>query len=123
MTPALPEAEAIEAAARDYAAGWYTANAERVARCLHLELAKRTIERDPHTNAEHFVHLTRDHLIQATARGGGHNPAAVCTVSILDVYREIATVRVDSPEYVDYLHLAKAEGRWQIINVLWADKP
>lgn len=123
MNQAFPDAEAMEAAALDYAEGWYTADAERVARCLHPEVAKRTIERDPQTNAEHFVHLTRDYLIQATARGGGRNPAAICTVTILDAYQETAVVRVDSPEYVDYLHLAKADGRWQIVNVLWADKP
>ena len=93
-----------------------------MARCLHPGLAKRTLLRDPQTGAEQLVHLTREVMITETARGGGANPAAVCQVTILDVFGQAACARVDSPEYVDYLHLAKSDGRWQIINVLWADR-
>jgi hypothetical protein len=32
-------------------------------------------------------------------------------VVVLDIYRNIATVRVISPDFVDYLHLAKLDGQ------------
>jgi len=28
-------------------------------------------------------------------------------------------VRADANNWVDYLHVAKVEGQWKIINVLW----
>jgi hypothetical protein len=35
------------------------------------------------------------------------------------VFRDIATVRVESVSFIDYLQLAKAGDRWEIVNVLW----
>jgi hypothetical protein len=40
-------------------------------------------------------------------------------VIILDVYNDIASVRVDAQRWVDYLQVAKWRGDWKIINVLW----
>lgn len=123
MPTLMSDAEAaIRQTARDYAEGWYTADAERMARSLHAGLAKRALRCDPQTGAEQFIHLTRAVMVQATAAGGGHAAAAECRVTILDICGEVASVRVDSPAYVDYLHVAKSEGRWQIVNVLWADR-
>jgi hypothetical protein len=40
-------------------------------------------------------------------------------VRILDIYRGAASARVDASTWVDYLQLAKWNGRWVIVNVLW----
>ncbi len=40
-------------------------------------------------------------------------------VFILDVFKNTASVKTVSLEYVDYLHLAKFNGQWKIKNVLW----
>jgi len=40
-------------------------------------------------------------------------------VEVLDVFQRIATVKVSSYPYMDYLHLAKVDGRWWIINGLY----
>jgi hypothetical protein len=32
-------------------------------------------------------------------------------------------VRVDADRWIDYLHVAKWNGRWVIINVLWENRP
>lgn len=37
----------------------------------------------------------------------------------LDVHKTIATVRVNSGSFVDFLHLEKIEGGWKVVNVLW----
>ena len=117
---------AIRRAALDYVEGWYEGDAGRMGRALHPELAKRAYRPDPATGAPRFRHATREQMVEATARGGGSDlPAAQrsITVTILDVYREIASARVESYRYVDYLHLARVEGVWQIVNVLWAATP
>ena len=45
------------------------------------------------------------------------------SISILDRYEEMATARVDSPDWIDYLHLARLNGRWVIANVLYTARP
>lgn len=118
--------EQIHQAALDYAQGWYEGDAERMRRCLHSELAKRRIRRDPLTGEEGFRHVTKQLLMDLTEQGGGSEevPADKRTydVTILDVCGEIASVRADTTEYVDYLHLARSQGRWLIVNVLFIVK-
>jgi hypothetical protein len=118
---------AIRQAALDYAQGWYEGDAERMRRCLHPELAKRAILRDPQTGHERFSHLGQQRMVEKTEQGGGSEdvPAGKRTydVMILDVCGDIASARADTTEYVDYLHLARSQGRWLIVNVLWAYNP
>jgi hypothetical protein len=42
---------------------------------------------------------------------------------ILDVYENAASVKVVASDWIDYLHLAKWNGSWKIVNVLWELKP
>jgi len=40
-------------------------------------------------------------------------------VTVLDVFRDIATVMVRSAPFVEYLHLARFGDRWLIVNALY----
>ena len=44
-------------------------------------------------------------------------------VWILDIFEGVASVRVDATQWIDYLHLAKWNGEWKIVNVLWQMRP
>jgi putative lumazine-binding protein len=133
MTPQMTQEQqaedlaAIRQAALDYAQGWYEGDTERMRRCLHPELAKRAILRDPQTGQERFSHLGQQRMVEKTEQGGGSEevPADKRTydVMILDIYGDIASVRTDTYEYVDYLHLARSQGTWLIVNVLWTYNP
>jgi hypothetical protein len=114
---------AIHQAASDYYGGWYEANVERIARSLHPELAKRAVRKDK-GGKDFLHHLSKEQMLEKTREGGGSDiPVARqrCEISILDRYEEIATVKVVATEYVDYLHLAKQDGQWLIVNALWTD--
>ncbi len=114
------EKAAIRQAALDYIEGWYEADATRMDRALHKELAKRIISTIGGT--EQFSSLTKAQMVEATQKGGGKNRPADTRnikVDILDVYRDIANVRTESADFVDYLQLAKSGGQWKIVNVLW----
>jgi len=37
---------------------------------------------------------------------------------ILDIYGDLASVRLSSTKVVDYMHLVRCNGEWKIINVL-----
>ncbi len=114
------ERTAIRQAALDYIEGWYNGDAARMDRALHKELAKRIIHSVGGT--EQFTSLTKAQMVEATQKGGGKNRPAETRnikVDILDVYRDIASVRTECADFIDYLQLAKSEGQWKIVNVLW----
>lgn len=43
-------------------------------------------------------------------------------VEILDIYNRIATVKLVSDNWVEYLQLIKLDGNWEIINLIWQHK-
>jgi len=121
----VDDVEAIRQAALNYVQGWYEGDVERIRRSLHSEVAKRRILRDPNTGEEKVRHVSQQLLIDLTQQGGGSEVPVdkrYYDVSILDVSGEIASVRAESYEYVDYLHLALSRGQWMIVNVLYVLK-
>jgi hypothetical protein len=119
------DSAAIKETALDYIEGWYAGNGERMERALHPELAKRIVNTDP--RGRYFLGqqgaLT---LINNTKRGGGKDTPADQQrkdVRVLDIFRNAASVRIDASTWVDYLQVAKWNGRWVIVNVLWELRP
>lgn len=113
---------AIRQAALDYMQGWYEGDAERMRQCLHPELAKRAVLIDPETGEVRFSHLTHQQMVAKTQQGGGTDipiNKRYYEASVLDVYGDIACAKAESYEYIDYVQLARCEGSWKIINVLW----
>jgi len=121
--PTPEDIEGITQASRDYVEGWFTADGERMRRCLHPDLVKRTVMHHlQHGTWELRRPLDAQMMVALTQEGGGSDaPESERTyeITILDVFRHIATVKVLSHPYMDYLHIAKINDRWQIVNVLW----
>jgi len=118
-----PDSAAIHQAASDYYGGWYEANVERIARSLHSDLAKRAIRKDE-KGKDILYHLSKEQMLEKTKEGAGSDTPAGkrhLEITILDRYEEIATVKVVANDYIDYLHLAKQDGQWLIVNALWTD--
>lgn len=113
------------AAALDYIEGWWTGNADRMSRAVHPKLAKRFVFKED--NGESGLgHTTADGLVESTRKGRGTGLSADerrAEVEILDMYRDIATVKLTSTGLVDYLHLVRWNGEWKIVHVLWAPGP
>ncbi len=40
-------------------------------------------------------------------------------VTILDVFGGAAMVKLEMLGWIDYMHIAKMNGKWVIVNVLW----
>ena len=120
------DSAAIRAAALDYVEGWYGADAARMERALHPELAKRIVNRNPQTGRNSLGQQGALTLIQGTRNGGGKDtpPAEMQKdVAILDIFENAASVRATMSGWIDYMHLARWNGRWVIVNVLWELKP
>jgi putative lumazine-binding protein len=124
-TPADDNA-AIAKTALNYIEGWYEGDAARMESALHPELAKRMIYTDPKTGRSQFNHMGAMALVQGTRRGGGSKTPKeqqLKEVTILDRYQGAAVVKINASEWIDYLSVAKVNGEWKIINVLWELKP
>jgi hypothetical protein len=83
-------------------------------RSLHKDLVKRTIENNQ------VELMTKAQLVDVTNHAKILGPSFKITV--LDVFRNIAEVKVDSTHYMDYLQMGKINGNWVIINILWVPK-
>jgi hypothetical protein len=60
--------------------------------------------------------------VKSSGRGGP--PAgAPKEVNLLDVQDQTAAAKVVAWWGTDYLHLAKYEGRWMIVHVIWQSPP
>lgn len=120
-----PDTELIKQAALDYIEGWYEGNAERMERALHPELAKRIVRTDPKGRSG-LGQMGAMTLVQSTRAGGGKTTPKEKQqkdVTVLDIFGNTASAKVVASEWIDYMHLAKWNGRWVIVNVLWEMKP
>ncbi len=121
ITASPADQAAIKQTALDYIEGWYEGNAERMERALHPELAKRIVR----TNDKGQSRLNQTsamNLVRDTREGYGKNTSKdkqQKDVMILDVFENAASVKLVASDWIDYLHIAKFNGRWVIINVLW----
>ena len=119
------DAELIKQTALDYIESWYEGNAERMERALHPELAKRIVRRDAR-GRNSLGQMGAMTLVQFTRAGEGKSipkEKQQKDVTVLDIFGNAASVKVIASDWVDYLHLAKWNGRWVIVNVLWEEKP
>lgn len=126
VSPVAPQTDeaAIRQTALDYIEGFYEGNPERMERALHPDLAKRIVRTDErgHSRLDQMSAMT---LVAMTRTSGGRVPkdAQQKDVTILDRFENAASVKVVAGAWVDYIHMAKWNGQWRIVNVLWELKP
>jgi hypothetical protein len=120
------DSAAIRAAALDYVEGWYEGNPDRMARALHPELVKRIVVKDTATGRSVVQSMGASALVNGTRRGFGKETPKERRqkdVSVLDIFGNAASAKAIMADWVDYMQLAKVDGRWVIVNVLWERKP
>ena len=113
--------QAITQTALDYVEGWYEANPERMERALHPDLAKRVVFTDDKGRSR-LEQMSAMGLVQGVKRGGGKDipkERQQKDITILDVFENAASVKAVMSGWIDYMHMAKVNGRWVIVNVLW----
>jgi hypothetical protein len=67
-------------------------------------------------------HLDAESMVASAAKGPRPQYARSSTVTVMDIADNIASVKVVSAPFVDYLHLAKLDGRWSIVNALYENR-
>lgn len=118
--------EAVRQAALDYVEGLYTADTSRVERSVHKNLTKRGFWREPaETTYKPESVMTFDELMKLTASWNkdGKRDTSIKEVVVYDVQDQTASAKISAVWGTDYMQLAKYDGRWQIINILWQAHP
>lgn len=119
--------QAIEQAAIDYMESYYSSNQPQMERALHHEVAKRHIvEREGFQLVKNMGYTELVSLTKLDGKKWAREkdqPLRVA-VDILDIDGNIASIKASTNQYdfYDYMHLAKINGEWKIINVLWDNR-
>jgi len=118
--------DAVRQAALDYVEGIYTVDTSRIERSVSRNLTKRGFWREPNDAAYRpETVMTFDQLMKLTAAWNkdGKRDTSIKEVTVLDVLDQTASAKVVAMWGIDYMHLAKYDGRWQIINIVWQAHP
>ena len=112
---------AIKQAALDYAEGYYEGSGERMERAVHPLLFKRGLVVTAPGAPPFLVFMNSQMLIEAARSGRGKVDPDKRNISfaVLDLNENTATAKIFTVGFNDYLHLAKSDGQWKIVNVLW----
>jgi len=89
-------------------------------------LAKRIVRADPDTGRDRLEPMSAARLGERWASGDGTKTSMnqrQREITVLDVYGDIASVKLEANAWVDYMHLARFNGEWVIVNILWQTKP
>jgi len=112
---------AVVATLEDYFLGWYDGDPDRMRRALHPDLAKRSYvsqgDRPPLLRA-----VTAALMIGWTAEGEGRETdpdRRRLSIVVDEIHDSIATARVDSAMYREYVHLVRTPDGWRVANTLW----
>jgi hypothetical protein len=118
--------DAVRQAALDYVEGIYLVDTSRIERSVHKNLTKRGFWREP-SEATYRPEstMTFDQLMKLTASWNkdGKRDTSIKQVEVLDVLDQTAAAKIVAMWGIDYMHLAKYDGRWQIINIVWQAHP
>ncbi|MBC7901099.1 MAG: nuclear transport factor 2 family protein [Saprospiraceae bacterium] len=117
---------AVKQASLDYIEAVYNVNPAQAERSVHPELVKRGffIKKGETAYSPHamtFVQLVE--LSKNYNRNGAVPKDAPKEVVVFDVEDQTASVKVTAIWGIDYMHLAKYDGKWKIINILWQTPP
>jgi hypothetical protein len=117
---------AVQQAALDYVEGLYEADVTRIERSVHTGLQKRGFWREsPSLPWGPQSTMTYEQLIALakTWNAKKDRDTSIKKVDVYEVLDQTASAKVTAMWGIDYLHLAKYDGRWKIINILWQAHP
>ena len=108
---------AIRATVTDYIEGYYTGDAARMEKSLHPHYLKHTI-----SGADDQLKMTERtglQMVQDVRSGGPLDPSERKEqITVLDVAGDIASAKLVTPHWVDYITLSKWHGEWKIVSVV-----
>ncbi len=122
--PCQKDIEEVRQAVLDYIEATYQVDPSRIKRSVHPDLAKLGFVQEADSYNEY--RMTFASLVETAAtfnQDGRIAPDAPKAITVFEVLDQTASVKLEAWWGIDYLHLAKYDGKWMIINVLWQTYP
>lgn len=117
--------EAVRQAVLDYVEALYEVDSARIERSVHRELFKLGFQRDK-DGAYKPYKMTYQELYDLAGRWNktGRIPRnSKKEIVVFDVADQTASAKLTATWGIDYLHLAKFDGKWMITDILWQTPP
>ena len=114
----------VEKAVLNYVDAFYLGDTTLAYKSVAGDLAKRGYYKRQGAYSDlrmSFPQLTR---LASNWKNNQHiTPSSPRKVTVFDVLDKTASAKVEAIWGIDYLHLAKLDGEWKIVNVLWQSYP
>jgi hypothetical protein len=110
------DSSAVRATVTNYIEAWYTGDARRMEQTLHPHYVKHMIHGDIPVRERTGAQMVED----ARSNNAAEIPQSLRTeqVTVLDVAGTIASAKLVTPGWVDYMTLSKVDGQWKILSVV-----
>ncbi|HEX3321930.1 MAG TPA: nuclear transport factor 2 family protein [Terriglobales bacterium] len=110
------DASAVRTTVTHYIEGYFSGDAQRMEQTLHPHYLKHVIHA-----AIPMREMTGPELIKGVRQEGKPDLAAADKseqVTVLDVAEDIASAKLVTPGWTDYMTLSKVNGEWKILSVV-----
>jgi hypothetical protein len=110
------DSSAVRATVTNYIEAYYTGDARRMEQTLHPHYLKHMIHGDIPVRERTGLQMVQD----VRSNNAANIPQADRTeqVIVLDVAGTIASAKLVTPGWVDYMTLSKVDGQWKILSVV-----
>jgi Putative lumazine-binding len=119
--------EGVRRAALDYLEGFYEGDSAKIVRSVRPDVRKVGYYTERGSSTYLSEGMSYAEMITYTnnfRKGGRKTPAtAPREVIVGEVNDQTATAKVVAWWGIDYLQLAKYDGKWMIVNVMWQSPP
>lgn len=120
----IPDSLKIRETVSNYIEGWYSADTARMNKGIHPELAKRGIVPSRDGKQTVMLKASFNEMMGWTSKKPNQiKDKSIKTsdikISIVEIGVNVAVAKCVSPEYIDYLHLARLKNEWKILNAIW----
>ncbi|HEU4828653.1 MAG TPA: nuclear transport factor 2 family protein [Gemmatimonadales bacterium] len=117
----------VRAAVLDYVEGFYQGDSTRLVRSIRPEVVKYGfyVPRDSSRYQGEPMSFAQMHAFANSVKRNNRPAPATAPreIELLDVQDQTAAAKLTAWWGTDYLHLAKYDGRWMIVHVLWQSPP
>ncbi len=115
------DSSAVISTTEKYIQAFYQTKPDWLEEVLHPELIKRTTK--SFGSSKKFITTSGKSEMVELAKifnsKGKFSDKSRTKIELLDLFKDMATVKLTAEKWIDYLHLIKINGQWKIVNVVW----
>ena len=116
--------EAVRQAAENYVTAVYESRSELIEKSVHPQLTKYGFMRQQDGTYKQGQ-MTYAQLLDVARNWNKDRKrdTTIKEIQVLDVLDQTATAKIRAQWGIDYMQLAKFDGTWKIINIVWQTHP